>query len=50
MITKEAIYQIVCHFLENSDYYLVDLKISTDNRISIEIDAIEGVSIDFAFH
>ena len=47
MITKEAIYQKVCHFLENSDYYLVDLKISTDNRISIEIDAIEGVSIDF---
>jgi Uncharacterized protein conserved in bacteria len=47
MIERKQIDQIVCHFLENSDYYLVDLKISTDNRISIEIDAFEGVSIDY---
>jgi ribosome maturation factor RimP len=33
--------------LSETEYYLVDLNISTDNRISIEIDSFEGVSIDF---
>lgn len=47
MILKETIYQIVENFLINTDYYLVDVKATPDNRISVEIDAFEGVSIEF---
>ncbi len=47
MILKETINQIVENFLAETDYYLVDIKTTPDNRISIEIDSFEGVSIDF---
>jgi ribosome maturation factor RimP len=47
MILKEAVIQIVEKYVENSDYYLTDIKISPDNRIFVEIDAFEGVSIDY---
>ena len=47
MILKETVYQIILDFLKDTEYYLVDLKISTDNRISVEIDAFDGVSIDY---
>jgi len=47
MILKETIYQIVENFLINTDYYLVDVKATPDNRIFVEIDAFEGVSLEF---
>lgn len=47
MILKEAIYQVVETYLESTDYYLVDVKVSADNNISVEIDSFDGVSIDF---
>ncbi len=47
MISKELVSQIVSDFLKNTDYYLVDIIITSDNRISVEIDRNEGVSIDF---
>lgn len=47
MILKEAIYQVVEAYLESTDYYLVDVKVSADNNISVEIDSFDGVSIDF---
>jgi ribosome maturation factor RimP len=47
MILKEAIYQVVEAYLDSSDYYLVDVKVSADNNISVEIDSFDGVSIDF---
>jgi ribosome maturation factor RimP len=47
MILKDAINQIIDSFLKNTEYYLVDIKITPDNRISIEIDSFDGVSIDF---
>ena len=47
MILKETIYQIVENFLINTDYYLVDIKNTPDNCISVEIDAFEGVSLEF---
>lgn len=47
MILKEVIQQIIADFISGSDYYLVDLKISPDNRIAIEIDSFDGVSIDY---
>ena len=47
MISKEAVKQTVDEFLVGTDYYLVDIIIGADNRISVEIDANEGVSLDF---
>lgn len=47
MITKDAINQIVENQLVDTGYYLVDIKITTDNRISVEIDSFDGVSLDF---
>lgn len=47
MILKEVVNQIVDDFLRNTDYYLVDTSITFDNRVSVEIDSFEGVSIGF---
>ncbi|MDP4239988.1 MAG: ribosome assembly cofactor RimP [Bacteroidota bacterium] len=47
MISKDSIYQAVEQFIADTDYYLVDIKITPDNRIFVEIDSFEGVSIDF---
>lgn len=47
MILKDSVVQIVKSYLAKTDYYLVDVKVSIDNRISVEIDRFEGVSIDF---
>ncbi|MEI6753292.1 MAG: ribosome assembly cofactor RimP [Paludibacter sp.] len=47
MILKDAINQIVENYLIETNYYLVDVKITPDNRISVEIDSFDGVSIDF---
>ena len=47
MISKDSIYQIVEQFLEDKDYYLVDVKTTPDNRVLVEIDSFNGVPIDF---
>ncbi|NLO71939.1 MAG: ribosome assembly cofactor RimP [Porphyromonadaceae bacterium] len=47
MIAKETVIQIVEAYLKDTEHYLVDLKVSTNNRISVEIDHFDGVSIDF---
>ena len=47
MILKETVNQVVESYLDGTDYYLVDTVITPDNRISIEVDSFEGVSIDF---
>ncbi len=47
MIAKETVNQIVEEFLSGTNYYPVDVKITPDNRISVEIDSFDGVSIDF---
>jgi len=47
MILKESVIQIVEDFLVASEYYLVDVKVTPDNNISIEIDSFDGVSVDF---
>lgn len=47
MISKEIVTQMVEEYLRDTDYYLVDVEIAPDNRISVEIDAFVGVSIDF---
>lgn len=47
MISKDSIYQEVEKFLADSNYYLVDVKVTPDNRISVEIDSFDGVSLDY---
>lgn len=47
MILKDTVKQIVENFFSDKDYYLVDVIVTKDNRISVEIDHFKGVSIDF---
>lgn len=46
MIQKSTVIQIISDYLVSTDTYLVDVKVGTDNRILVEIDAFEGISID----
>jgi ribosome maturation factor RimP len=47
MIDKETLTQAIEAYLKDTGYYSVDLKLTQDNKILVEIDAFEGVSIDF---
>jgi len=47
MISKDSIYQAVDQFLSATDYFLVDIKVTPDNRVLVEIDSFEGVTIEF---
>jgi ribosome maturation factor RimP len=47
MISKDTIYQAVEQHLVDSDYYIVDVKVAPDNRISVEIDSFNGVSLEY---
>lgn len=46
MIDKLTVFDIVTTALEGTDKFLVDLKITPDNRIFISIDGDNGVIID----
>ena len=46
MIEKNIVTRIVDEWLEGKDYFLVDVNISTDNKIVVEIDHAEGVWIE----
>ncbi len=46
MIAKDIVTHIVEEWLEGKDYFLVDITISPDNRIVVEIDHAEGVWIE----
>jgi ribosome maturation factor RimP len=46
MIEREFIKKIITEKLQNTDYYLVDVIIGTDNDITVEVDNDNGVSID----
>ncbi len=46
MIDKNVVIRIVDEWLEGKDYFLVDVTISPDNKIVVEIDHAEGVWID----
>ena len=47
MIQKEIITNLVVSKLADTRYFLVDVVVSADNVIKVEIDADEGVDIDF---
>lgn len=46
MIEKSVVIQLVNEWLGNKDYFLVDVTVSPDNRIVVEIDHAEGVWIE----
>ena len=46
MIDKNVVIGIVSKWLEDKDYFLVDVTVSPDDKIVVEIDHAEGVWID----
>ena len=46
MIEKSVIKTLVDQWLEGKDYFLVDIEISQDNKIVVEIDHADGVWIE----
>lgn len=46
MIEKNIVRQIVEEWLQDKDYFLVDVSVSNDNRIVVEVDHAEGVWIE----
>ncbi len=46
MIDKKALESVVNEWLEKTDYFLVNLTVSADDRIQVVIDHAEGVWID----
>ena len=46
MIQKDKVQSIVTQWLDNTEYFLVDIQISDDDRIVVEIDHKDGVWID----
>ena len=47
MIDIDQVKNIVNNKLDGSKYFLVDVQVSKTNEINVEIDADEGVDIDF---
>jgi len=47
MISKEQVLEIIKEKIEEDDCFIVDLKVSTSNKITVLVDSIEGVSIDY---
>src|SRR5574344_672816 len=46
MIDKNVVKQLVDEWLQSNDYFLVDINISPDDKIVVEIDHAEGVWIE----
>ena len=46
MIDKNVVIGIVSKWLEDKEYFLVDVTVSSDDKIVVEIDHAEGVWID----
>ena len=46
MISKDTVKSIVEEWLEGKEYFLVDIEISPDDRIVVEIDHADGVWIE----
>ena len=46
MIDKNIVRNLVDQWLEDKDYFLVDIEISSDNKIVVEIDHADGVWIE----
>ena len=46
MIDKNVVKKLVDEWLQDQEYFLVDIEISPDNRIVVEIDNVDGVWIE----
>ena len=46
MIDKNIVKNLVEQWLEGKEYFLVDIQLSSDNKIVIEIDHADGVWIE----
>ena len=46
MISKEVVKEIVVKHIQETKIFLVDVKVGSDNRISVEIDSQQGISIE----
>lgn len=46
MIDKNVVKKLVDEWLQDQEYFLVDIEISPDNRIVVEIDHVDGVWIE----
>ena len=44
MIDKSVVENLVNQWLEDKDYFLVDIEISRDDRIVVEIDHADGMN------
>ncbi len=47
MIENDLIKQAVEEFIKESDCFIVDIKVSKENSILVEIDSEDGISIDY---
>ena len=47
MIEVKKVQEIVEAYLKNTDCVLVDLRVSHDNNILVELDSYKGVDVDF---
>lgn len=47
MIDKQALEEFVNEQLADTDYFLVDVRVNSQNEIKVEIDSMENVDIDF---
>jgi len=46
MITKQNIEEIIAGIVDEKNAFIVDIKVSSANKISIEIDSFDGFTID----
>ncbi|MCB2197022.1 MAG: ribosome assembly cofactor RimP [Bacteroidetes bacterium] len=46
MITKERIKDIINDSIKEKNAFIVDIKVSSSNKINVEIDSIDGFTID----
>ena len=46
MISKDTVKSLVDQWLEDKDYFLVDIEVSKDDKIVVEIDHADGVWIE----
>jgi ribosome maturation factor RimP len=46
MIQKELINQLVEEFIADNKVFIVDIKVTGDNNISVELDSAEGIDVD----
>lgn len=47
MISKEKIVEIIAEQINADNNYIVEVKVSPTNKISVTIDSMEGLSIDY---